>query len=187
MVVAAGSASPSARAAGPPPRTITVMMEDGKVVLPPVMAVSEGVLSLIWNGYAEKRVKRGTVRLDGQSFTLYMSPAKEYPLKNKGGHDGYSANTSTMIAVDQRGNGKPGNFDVWYANLPIRLGDRMFEVAEIAEKGTRVTLLPSRAPLRGVVVGQPCPGFSFETADGRKVTRETYKGKAFLLDIWSVT
>ena len=73
------------------------------------------------------------------------------------------------------------------ANLPIRLGDKMFDVAEIAADGSRITLKASKAPLSGVILGRKCPPFSFKTADGKIVSDETLSGKAVLLDIWSIT
>jgi hypothetical protein len=38
-----------------------------------------------------------------------------------------------------------------------------------------------------VIVGRTCPPFSFKTADGKEVNHEGLAGKAFLLDIWSIT
>jgi hypothetical protein len=63
----------------------------------------------------------------------------------------------------------------------------MFEVSHLAADGSRIVLKPSKAPLRGVIVGRVCPPFSFKTADGKKVSRDSLAGKAFLLDIWSLT
>jgi hypothetical protein len=31
------------------------------------------------------------------------------------------------------------------------------------------------------------PPFSFKTKDGKEISRESLAGKAFLLDIWSIT
>jgi hypothetical protein len=63
----------------------------------------------------------------------------------------------------------------------------MFDVAEIAADGSRLVLKPSKSPLRGVIVGRRCPPFSFKTADGQAVSFESFAGKAFILDIWSIT
>jgi hypothetical protein len=57
----------------------------------------------------------------------------------------------------------------------------------MAADGSRIVLKPSTAPLRGVVLGRKCPAFAFETSGGRKISLDTYKGQAFLLDIWSTT
>ena len=96
-------------------------------------------------------------------------------------------NTSTLISVDQNGDGRLTENDGWFANLPLRLGDKMFDVAEIAGDGSRIVLKPSNSSLRGVVVGRTCPPFSFKTADGEEINRESLAGKPFLLDIWSIT
>ena len=132
-------------------------------------------------------VKRGTVQVDRQKYTLYLPKAKSYPTKNLGPSDCDGDNTSTLISVDQNGNGKLTEHDGWFANLPLRLGDKMFDVAEIAADGSRIVLKPSKSSLRGVIVGRTCPPFSFKTADGKEVNREILAGKPFLLDVWSIT
>ena len=63
----------------------------------------------------------------------------------------------------------------------------MFEIQEIAESGSRLVLKPSTAPLRGLIKARQCPPFKFATSDGKEISLGTLKGKAFLLDIWSVT
>jgi hypothetical protein len=44
-----------------------------------------------------------------------------------------------------------------------------------------------RARSSGLVAGQKCPAFSYRTVTGKRVTNSTFKGKAFLIDIWSTT
>jgi hypothetical protein len=132
-------------------------------------------------------VRRGTVQVDGRKYTLYLGKARPCSTKNTGPSDCDNDNTSTLISVDQTGDGRLREHDGWFANLPLRLGDRMFEVAEIAADGSRIVLKPSKAPLRGVIVGRSCPPFSFKTADGKEISRERLAGKPFLLDIWSIT
>jgi hypothetical protein len=39
----------------------------------------------------------------------------------------------------------------------------------------------------GLVVGKKCPAFSYRTVTGKRVTNKTFRGKAFLIDIWSTT
>jgi hypothetical protein len=138
--------------------------------------------------FQEKLVKRGSVTMAGKKYTLYLPAAKTYSLKNSPGkRDHIFENTSTRLAVDQNGDGKLTETDSWFANLPIRLGDKMFDVTEIAADGSRIVLKPSRSPLSGVVIGRTCPPFSFKTADGKTISRDSLAGKAFLLDIWSIT
>lgn len=36
-------------------------------------------------------------------------------------------------------------------------------------------------------VGKPCPEFSYKDMNGKTVSLSDYKGKALLLDVWSMT
>jgi hypothetical protein len=167
---------------------ITVEMEDCKASRPGKITGAVSVLRLIVAGPPKDELaKRGTVQVDRRKYTLYLAKAKSYSTKNTGPSDCDFDNTSTLISVDQNGDGRLTENDGWFANLPLRLGDRMFDVVEIAADGSRIVLKPSRAPLHGVIVGRTCPPFSFKTADGKEVSRERLAGKPFLLDIWSVT
>jgi hypothetical protein len=85
-------------------------------------------------------VKRGTVQVDRRRYTLYLPKAKSYSTRNSGPSDRDSDNTSTLISVDQNGDGCLTENDGWFANLPLRLGDKMFDVAEIAADGSRIVL-----------------------------------------------
>jgi hypothetical protein len=167
---------------------ITVMMEDCKASRPGRITSDTSLLRVLFAGPPrDELVKRGTVQVDGQTYTLYLPKAKSYSTKNtKPGDNGFE-NTSTLLSVDQNGDGVLGAAEGWFANLPLRLGDRMFDVAEIAADGSRIVLKPSKSPLRGVIVGRICPPFSFKTADGKEFSREHLAGKPFLLDIWSIT
>jgi hypothetical protein len=116
-----------------------------------------------------------------------LPQAKTYSVKNTNRSDADSENTSTLISVDQNGNGRITDADGWFANLPLRLGDKMYDVTEVAADASRIVLKPSKSPLRGVIVGRTCPPFSFKTADGNVVNRESLARKPFILDIWSIT
>jgi hypothetical protein len=96
-------------------------------------------------------------------------------------------NTSTLISIDQNADQKLDDDEGWFASLPIRLGDKMFDVVEIATDASRMTLRPSKSELRGIVVERSCPPFSFKTAEGKAITNETLAKKPFILDIWSTT
>jgi hypothetical protein len=186
-----GSAPPSRGGAEKPAlagaASITVVMEDCKVSRPKKITSARGVLSMLFGGPTkEGLVKRGTVQVGGRKYALHLAKAKSYSTKNTGASDSDFDNTSTLISVDQNGHGKLTD-DGWFANMPLRLGDKMFDVVEIAADGSRIVLRPSKAPLRGVIVGRTCPPFSFKTADGKTFTRESLAGKPFLLDIWSFT
>jgi hypothetical protein len=187
-----GAAPPAGgRAEKPAPKdaaAITVVMEDCKASRPAKITGAVSALRMIVAGPpSEELVKRGTARVGGKKFTLYLPRVKSYSTRNTGPTDRDADNTSTLLSVDQNGDGRLTVNDGWFANMPLRLGDKMFDVAELAADGSRLVLKPSKSPLRGVVVGLTCPPFSFKTADGKEVTRESLAGKAFLLDIWSVT
>jgi hypothetical protein len=167
---------------------VTVVMEDCKASRPGKITDAVTALRMLVAGPPrDELVKRGTARVGRRKYTLYLPKAKSYSTKNTGPSDCDGDNTSTLLSVDQNGDGRLTVNDGWFANLPLRLGDEMFDVAEIAADGSRVVLKPSKSPLRGVVVGLACPPFSFKTADGKEVSRESLAGKAFLLDVWSVT
>jgi hypothetical protein len=182
-------ASANGSTALPPgqPVEIIVAMEDCKASRPGKIS-STTLLSLLFSGPPkDKLVKRGTVPVDGQDFTLYLPKAEGYSTTNTGDGDSDLENTSTLISIDHNGDGKLTEDEGWFANLPLRLGDKMFDVAEIAADGSRIVLKPSESPLRGVIIGRSCPPFSFQTPDGEEVSGETLAGTAFILDIWSFT
>jgi hypothetical protein len=170
------------------PADITVAMENCKATRLGKITADTGILSLLFSGPPrDKLVKRGTVSVEGQDFTLYLPKDESYSTENTGPGDSDFENTSTLISVDHNGDGKLTDDEGWFANLPLRLGDKMFDVIEIAEDGSRIVLRPSQSPLRGVIVGRACPPFAFETAEGEEVSGESLAGKPFILDIWSFT
>jgi hypothetical protein len=185
---AATSANGSPALPAEQPAEITIAMEDCKASRPGKISGTTSLLSLLFSGPPkDKLVKRGTVPVDGQTYTLYLPRAESYSTTNTEEGDSDFENTSTLLSIDHNGDGKLTEDEGWFANLPLRLGDKMFDVAEIAADGSRIVLKPSQSPLRGVILGRTCPPFSFETADGGEVSRETLAGRAFILDIWSFT
>jgi hypothetical protein len=170
------------------PAAVSVRMEDCKVSGPGRVTGDTSALRLLFLGPPkEELVKRGTVEVDGRKYALYLPKAKAYSVKNAKPKDSDFENTSTLLYVDHNGDGRLTEEEGRFANLPLRLGDKMFDVAEIAADGSRVVLRPSKAPLRGVIVGRSCPPFAFRTAGGKEVSSKSLAGKAFLLDIWSTT
>jgi hypothetical protein len=131
--------------------------------------------------------KKGSVTVDGRAYQLYLPKASAFSTKNTGKSDDQFENTSTLISIDSNGDGQLEDAEGWYANMPIRLGDRMFDVSEISKDGQRIVLKPSSAPLRGMIVGFKCPPFAFKQENGEVISRDRFAGRAFLLDIWSVT
>jgi hypothetical protein len=167
---------------------ITVMMEDCKASRPGRFTSNSVSLRALFTGPPrDELVKRGTVQVDGQKYILYLPKAKPYSIKNTAANDSGFENTSTLLSVDHNGDGVLTDDEGWFVNLPLRLGDKMFDVLQIAADGSRIVLKPSKSPLRGVIVGRICPPFSFKTADDKEFSRESLAGKAFLLDIWSIT
>jgi hypothetical protein len=177
-----GKDEPSAK----PPAAITVKMEGCQASRPGKLAQA-GLLRLLFFGPPkDPLVKRGVVDVEGEKYDLYLPAAKSYSTRNQA-KDGSGDDTSTLISIDFDHDGQLTEEEGWYASRPIRIGDRMFEVQEIAQDGIRVVLKPSTAPLRGVIKGRRCPPFAFTTPGGEPVTLDRLRGKAFLLDIWSVT
>jgi hypothetical protein len=194
----------SARALEGKASTITVAMEDCEATRPGTFTVAnlpkdlkpeeiqndpDGVRQKILEALKpQKLVKKGRLKVSGQSVDIYLPEPKEpYTAINKGTSDGHSDNTSTLISIDSNGDGKLTKDEGWFASLPVRIGDKMWEITSIAADGSRIELKPSGKPIAGVVVGRKCPPFSYRTEEGKQVTQDTAKGKALLLDIWSVT
>jgi hypothetical protein len=131
--------------------------------------------------------RRGTIAVDGVDYRLYLPEAKSFTLENHGRGDDDLSNTSTRISVDANGDGTLTEDESWHANLPVRIGDRMFDVVAIAADGGSITLKTSASPLRGLIVGRHVPPFEFTTTDGKKIGSATLAGKPFVLDLWSIT
>jgi len=167
---------------------ITITMENCQAKRPGTLRNDTSALKMIFSGIAkEELVKRGAVEIDGRKYKFYLPKANAYPIRNDHKSDSSLDNSSTLISVDQGGSGELTKEDGWFANLPIRLGDKMYDVVEIGADGARIVLKPSSSPLRGVIVGRRCPPFSFKTNDGKQITLESLSGKAVILDIWSIT
>jgi len=135
----------------------------------------------------DKLVHKGKLVLDDRTHTFYLPKAKAYSVKNTGKPDDLLGNTSTLVSIDANGDGKLADEEGWYASGPIRLDDAMFEITTIADDGGQIELKRSDVALRGLIVGRKCPPFSFKTTAGRKVNLDSYRGKALLLNVWSVT
>ena len=129
---------------------------------------------------------RGDVSIDERKLTFYL-PDGPYALKNTGASDFTMENTATCLAIDADADGRIADEENWFSNLPIRIGDRMFDLRAIGSDGKRIELAPSLKPVSGIVVGQKVPPFSYTTTGGKTLTQDDYRGRAFLIDIWSVT
>jgi hypothetical protein len=128
---------------------------------------------------------RGAVIVGGVRRDIYLVSSSEYTVQNRA--NDFMSNKSSVIAVDQLGNGKIPFNEGRHANQPLRIGDRMFRVVAIAHDGSSITLKPASEPLESLVVGLKCPDFAYTTLSGRKVSADSFKGKALLIDVWSFT
>jgi len=128
---------------------------------------------------------KGNLDVGNEKVSFYLPKYGPYSNKSKYNHS--IKNTSTKISVDSNNNGDLERSEHWWSSLPIRLGDRMFDVKRFDPGGTWILLSKSSAPLAGAVVGKKCPPFTFKTTTGKKVTLADYRGKYLLMDIWSFT
>ena len=100
---------------------ITVVMEDCQGDRPGKITNAASALRMLIAGPPkDDLVKRGTVQVDRQKYTLYLAKARSYSTKNTGPSDCDTDNTSTLISVDQNGDGQLTENDGWFANLPLR-------------------------------------------------------------------
>lgn len=148
-----------------------------------------GTLGLLLTLHSSPNVeldRKGLFKAEGREFPIYL-PDEPYNLKNAGDSDQVSENDATLIGVDADADGTIGEGEGWFANLPVRIGDKMYEVVAIDKKGKWIDLARSPKPLSGAVVGSALPDFSYKTPDGKIVSNADFRGKSFLIDIWSVT
>lgn len=165
---------------------VRVDLSPCKAERPPLVRGLGSLLKLM-SGTNENLVARGSIEVEGESFDLYLPEAKTYrvdPGKFKPGSDDDPA---TILSIDADGNGQLEVEESWYASLPLRIGDRMFEVRSIAADRSHVVLRPSDAPLAGLIRGRSCPPFSLITQEGRRLKNTDFAGKVLILDVWSVT
>jgi hypothetical protein len=128
---------------------------------------------------------KGEVTVGSEKVAVYLPANGPYALTSEKSHS--FENTSTPLSIDSDNNGELSEAEEWFASMPIRLGDQMFDVKEIDPGAQWMLLARSSMPLGGVVLGKPCPNFEFKTMDGKSVSLADYKGKALLLDVWSMT
>ena len=158
--------------AGRPPRTNIEIKNNNPII------TQKPDFQLVW---------KGGITVDSESFDIYLPKAPAYSIKNTAKDDGDLYNTSTLISIDSNHDGRLTADEGWFANLPVRIGDRMFDVIRIAPNGRSIILKSSAKPLSGVIVGRRMPPFAYKTRDGKAITENTFKGKALLIDVWSVT
>jgi hypothetical protein len=133
----------------------------------------------------EESLVRGVMDSGNEKISFYLPASGPYKLTTAEQH--WTDNESTIISVDANNDGDFSDDDNWYTSLPIRMGDTMYVVKEIDPAGKWIRFLKTNAPATGMVVGKPCPDFKLTTIDKKTVTLADYKGKALLLDVWSMT
>jgi hypothetical protein len=123
-------------------------MEDCQASRPGKLAQVGLLRLLIFGPPKDTLVKRGAIDVEGRTYHLYLPKAKPYTTKNQAKADS-GGDTSTLISIDLDQDGQLTEEESWYASRPIRIGDRMFEVQEIAQDGARIILKPSNVPRSG--------------------------------------
>lgn len=145
-----------------------------------------GLMLALRDSAACDLVRKGPLTIDGRALPVYL-PDGPYALENKGRSDFTSENEATCIAIDADADGQLADAENWYANLPVRIGDQMYAVQAIEPDGKWIDLAPSSGPLTGIVLDRKLPSFSYQTSSGKMVSQDDFRGRPFLLDIWSVT
>ncbi len=132
-----------------------------------------------------RMARHGQIDVEKQKYALYLPASPSYSTQNRSGDN--ENNASSLLFVDENGDGLLTSEESRFANMPLRIGDHMFVVESIASDGSAITLRPSAMPLRGLLTGRACPPFSYKTLSGDPISLASLKGKAFLIDIWSYT
>ena len=132
-------------------------------------------------------VRKGSVEVAGETFSIYLPQEDgDYSVAPRPDRKTEMVKyTSTYLAVDQNHDGEIDSNESYLAELPLRVGDSMFDVVAIASDGSSITLRPSNGPLRGGVIGRQAPDFEFTTTDGKKLGRDSFEGRALLIDCWA--
>ncbi len=131
--------------------------------------------------------KKGRFTQDEVTVDIFLGADESYSVINIGETDSHHSNTSTLISIDANHDGKLDEEEGWFANLPVRIGDQMWEVITIAPDGSQIVIEQSDASLQGIVQGAKCPFFAYKTDFNQQISLETFEDKALLIDIWSLT
>lgn len=130
----------------------------------------------------------GKVDVDGKTFDLYLPRDKKdaYSIAPRPRREQVLVRlTSTHLSVDQNHDGKIEAWENYFAEFPLRIGDAMFEIRDIAKDGSTITLQRSQAPLTGAVIGGKATDFTFTTTDGKQLDRDSLAGKVIVFDVWA--
>lgn len=144
---------------------------------------------LVTNGpqTIEGMARKATATIGGKSYNLYLPVSKTYTKTNTAKSDQSFSNTATMLYIDYDGNGKLDEWERRSTNLPLRFGQKMYDVTALSADGRSMTLTESRAPLAQLLVGEPAPPLVFKATNGKFIDLAALRGKAVVLDVWSFT
>ncbi len=153
----------------------------------PIQGLS-GLLGRLFLGNRSQPMQwQGSLSIDGKLHTFFLPEAKTYSTDNPSKQSWQQENKSSQICIDANADGNITIDERWFSNLPVRFGNRMFDVTRLARDGSQLTLAPSKAPLSGLVLGKKCPPFSFLDEDKKTRSLDQYRGKILLVDVWSIT
>lgn len=134
-----------------------------------------------------KLVRKGTVAVDGTAFDLFLPLEKgAYSHRPRPERKAVLVTlTSTWLSVDQNHDGKIDVDESYFAELPLRIGDAMFDVVDIAADGSTISLRRREGPPTGAVLGRKAAAFEWTATDGRKLTNASYENRVLVIDCWA--
>ncbi|MCU0864440.1 MAG: hypothetical protein MUC36_11640 [Planctomycetes bacterium] len=132
-------------------------------------------------------VRKGSLSVGAETFDLYLPKEKGgWSHKARPERKGSLVTlTSTWLAVDQDHDGKIAVDESYFAELPLRIGDSMFDVVDIAADGSTMSLRRREGPLAGAVVGRKAAAFEWTATDGRQLTNANYENRVLVIDCWA--
>jgi hypothetical protein len=121
----------------PPVITITMkdcpVSESSKKTTEPSLVQLAAILSFGKGAMA----KQGQLSVAGRDYAVYLPKAKSYSRMNTAATELRLLNTSSVIYIDQNGDGRLTPDEAWNANRPIRVADEMFDVVDLAADGSK--------------------------------------------------
>ena len=133
----------------------------------------------------DETLVRGQLNTGEETVAFFLPEHGPYKLTTDNDHA--LENDSTSLSVDANGDQELLQDERWFTSMPVRVGNKMYEVKAIDPGGTWIRFAKSATPLSGMVPGRRCPDFTLVTMDKKTATLNDYKGKVLLLDVWSMT
>ncbi len=162
---------------------ITVNLEECSATRPKAKLSVSGML---FGSRTDQLTLKGTVNLPDGAVELYL-PKGKFQLENTASLNTRFDNTATSVSIDQNNDGELKDYESYPSNLPIRIGDKMFQVSCIDAANRQLTMHQVEVPLSGTIVGRKCPPFEYVSLDGNTISDKSIVGKVTLLDVWAVT